>query len=161
MIRVGQGYDIHKLVEGRSLFIGGVHIPSPKGAEAHSDGDALLHALMDALLGALALGDIGSHFPPSDNQWKDVDSRELLGKVLKMVQIRGYKVGNVDCTVILEDPKLGTLKGDMARVIAADLQIPQERLSVKAKTKEGVGATGRGEAVEALVTLLLVKDQPQ
>lgn len=155
MMRVGSGWDLHLLVEGRPLMIGGVRIPSPKGEKAHSDGDVLLHAVIDALLGACALGDIGTHFPPSEPQWKDADSRDLLRRSLVLVEEAGYRVGNLDCTVVLQIPKLGPHKETIRKRMAEDLGIPASAVSVKAKTKEGVDAAGRGEAVEAFASVLV------
>jgi 2-C-methyl-D-erythritol 2,4-cyclodiphosphate synthase len=155
MIRVGSGWDLHRLVEGRPLWLGGVNIPSPKGEEAHSDGDVLLHAVIDALLGAAALGDIGTHFPPSDSQWKDADSRHLLRMTLNLLKREGWHIGNLDCTVILETPRLGPHKETIRRTLAEDLGLPVDAVSVKAKTKEGVDAVGQGEAVEAFAAVLI------
>jgi 2-C-methyl-D-erythritol 2,4-cyclodiphosphate synthase len=155
MIRVGSGWDLHRLVEGRPLWLGGVNIPSPKGEEAHSDGDVLLHAVIDALLGAAALGDIGTHFPPSDSQWKDADSRHLLRMTLNLLKRKGWHIGNLDCTVILEAPRLGPHKETIRRTLAEDLGLPVDAVSVKAKTKEGVDAVGQGEAVEAFAAVLI------
>jgi len=155
MIRVGSGWDLHRLVEGRPLWLGGVNIPSPKGEEAHSDGDVLLHAVIDALLGAAALGDIGTHFPPSEERWKDADSRHLLRMTLDLLKREGWRIGNLDCTVILESPKLGPYKETIRQTLAEDLGLSQEAVSVKAKTKEGVDAVGRGEAVEAFAAVLI------
>lgn len=157
MIRVGSGWDLHRLVEGRPLWLGGVNIPSPKGEEAHSDGDVLLHAVIDALLGAAALGDIGTHFPPSDSQWKDADSRHLLRMTLNLLKREGWHIGNLDCTIILEAPRLGPHKETIRRTLAEDLGLPVDAVSVKAKTKEGVDAVGRGEAVEAFAAVLIEK----
>ena len=155
MIRVGSGWDLHRLVEGRPLRLGGVEIPSPKGEEAHSDGDVLLHAVIDALLGAAALGDIGTHFPPSDSRWKDADSRHLLRLTLALLTREGWQIGNLDCTVVLESPKLGPHKETIRQTLAEDLDLPVTAVSVKAKTKEGVDAAGRGEAVEAFAAVLI------
>ncbi|MFH1732073.1 MAG: 2-C-methyl-D-erythritol 2,4-cyclodiphosphate synthase [Planctomycetota bacterium] len=148
-MRVGIGRDSHKLAEGRRLVIGGVEIDSPRGAVAHSDGDALLHAVIDAMLGAAALGDIGDLFPDTDPQYEDADSRGLLKQANALVQEKGYRVGNVDATVLLESPKLGPMKQAMRENIAADLGLGPERVNVKAKSAEGLGEVGRGEAVAA------------
>ena len=148
-MRVGTGRDSHKLAEGRRLVIGGVEIDSPRGAVAHSDGDALIHAVIDAMLGAAGLGDIGDLFPDSDPAYKDADSRDLLRQANALVRENGYRVGNVDATVLLESPKLGPLKQAMRDNIAADLGLEPERVNVKAKSAEGLGEVGRGEAVAA------------
>ncbi|MDC7235297.1 MAG: 2-C-methyl-D-erythritol 2,4-cyclodiphosphate synthase [Spirochaetales bacterium] len=155
-MRIGQGYDIHRLVAGRPLILGGVTIPSEKGEAAHSDGDVLIHALIDALLGALAQGDIGTHYPPSDPKWKDADSRFLLRETLEKVSAAGYRIGNIDCTVILEQPKLGPHRESIRNGLQEDLKIPLDCISFKAKTKEKQDAAGRGEAVEAMAAVLLL-----
>lgn len=157
MMRIGTGWDIHRLTEGRRLMIGGVHIPSPVGPVAHSDGDVLLHALIDALLGAVALGDIGIWFPPSDPKWRDADSIGLLGKVVAQVRQTGYRILNIDSTIILENPRLrpfiDTIRERIAGALGDGVTIDQ--VSVKAKTAEGLGAVGAGTAIEASVTVLL------
>lgn len=154
-MRIGFGYDLHKLKQGRKMMIGGVHIPCDFGEEAHSDGDVLLHAIIDALFGAIAEGDIGSHFPPSDDKWKDADSLELLRQSMAIVSERGYSVVNLDCTVVLEKPKLLPHKEEIRRTIAGALNTEIGNVSVKGKTKEKVDAVGRGEAIEAYASLLL------
>jgi len=154
-IRIGTGYDLHPLVSGRRLLLGGVHIPYPLGEKGHSDGDVLLHAVIDALLGAAALGDIGTHFPPSDPSLKGVDSTLLLRKTWSLLEERGYSLGNLDATVILEQPKLQPHTDSIRRNLAAILKTDVNRISVKAKTKEGLDATGQGKAVEALCTVLI------
>lgn len=154
-LRVGQGWDIHRLVEGRRLMIGGVHIPHDKGEEGHSDADVLLHAVTDALLGAAGLGDIGTHFPPSDPQWKGADSRDLLERAAALVRQAGWICQNIDCTVILEKPKLGPHRQAIIASIASCLRIEPTAVSFKAKTNEGLGDVGRGDAVEALAVCLL------
>jgi len=155
-MRIGQGYDIHRLVENRPLILGGVRIPSPRGEDAHSDGDVLLHALIDALLGALAQGDIGTHYPPSDPAWKDADSRILLRETLKKIEAASYTIANIDCTVILETPKLGPYREQIRHCLQEDLKIPLDRISFKAKTKEKQDASGRGDAIEAMAAVLLI-----
>ncbi|QTQ13434.1 2-C-methyl-D-erythritol 2,4-cyclodiphosphate synthase [Treponema parvum] len=157
MIRVGLGYDLHALVEGRKLFLGGVHIPFDKGEAAHSDGDVLLHAITDALLGACALGDIGSFFPPEDNKWKDADSRFLLGNVWNKISAKGWQLCNLDCVIALEKPKFLPYRDEVRRSIAAILGTDEDRIFVKAKTGEKLGKIGRGEAVEAWANCLLVQ----
>jgi 2-C-methyl-D-erythritol 4-phosphate cytidylyltransferase/2-C-methyl-D-erythritol 2,4-cyclodiphosphate synthase len=153
--RIGQGWDLHRLVPGRRLMLGGVEVPSPVGEEAHSDGDVLLHAIVDAILGAAALGDIGTHFPPSDAKWKDADSRELARAAAALLREAGWEIGNLDCTVILERPKLGPQKDAMRESIAACLGISPDAVSVKAKTYEGLGDVGEGRAVEASAVALV------
>jgi 2-C-methyl-D-erythritol 2,4-cyclodiphosphate synthase len=155
-MRIGQGYDIHRLVYGRPLMLGGVKIPSDKGEDAHSDGDVLIHALIDALLGALAQGDIGTHFPPSDPKWKNADSRMLLRKTLEKVSRSGYRIGNIDSTVILENPKLGPYREIIRETLQEDLGIPLDSISFKAKTKEKQDATGQGHSIEAQAAVLLL-----
>ncbi|QEN09248.1 2-C-methyl-D-erythritol 2,4-cyclodiphosphate synthase [Oceanispirochaeta crateris] len=155
-MRIGMGYDIHRLVEHRPLILAGVTIPSERGEDAHSDGDVLLHALIDALLGAIAQGDIGTHYPPSDPKWKNVSSRKLLRETLERVTAAGFKPGNIDCTVILEKPKLGPFRESIRASLQEDLQIPLDCISFKAKTKEKQDATGKDLAIEALATVLLL-----
>jgi 2-C-methyl-D-erythritol 2,4-cyclodiphosphate synthase len=155
VFRIGQGWDLHRLVRGRRLMIGGIEVPSDLGEEAHSDGDVLLHAIIDAILGAAALGDIGTHFPPSDEAWRNADSRELTLRAAQLVRAAGYEIGNVDCTVVLEEPKLGPYKEPMRASIASCLGLGIDAISVKAKTKEGVDATGEGRAIEAMAIAYL------
>ncbi len=155
MIRIGEGYDSHRLVEGRRLRIGCVDVPFDKGSLGHSDGDAAAHAVCDALLGALALGDIGTHFPPHDVRWEGVDSRVFLREVARLVGERGGRIGNVDVTVVLERPRLATHIGDMRAAIAEALGIDAGSVSVKAKSAEGIGPVGRGEIVEARAVALV------
>jgi 2-C-methyl-D-erythritol 2,4-cyclodiphosphate synthase len=157
--RIGNGYDVHKLVEGRDLVLGGVKIPSDLGCLAHSDGDVLIHALCDALLGALALGDIGLHFPDNDNSYKGIDSTLLLKKCMQMVIQRGYSVSNVDTTIALQSPKLRPHIDSMRERLAAVMNIPVEDVSVKATTTERLGFEGRREGVSAYATVLLVEKQ--
>ena len=156
-MRVGIGQDMHKLADGRRLVIGGVEIDSPRGAVAHSDGDVLIHAVIDAMLGAAALGDIGDHFPDSDQAYKDADSRELLKQANALVQEKGFRVRNIDATVVLEGPKLGALKQQMCKNITADIALDAGRVNVKAKSAEGLGEIGRGEAVAAEAVVLIRK----
>ncbi|MBB6482604.1 2-C-methyl-D-erythritol 2,4-cyclodiphosphate synthase [Spirochaeta isovalerica] len=157
-MRIGFGYDLHKLKTGRKLMIGGVHIPCDFGEEAHSDGDVLLHAVIDALFGAIAEGDIGSHFPPSDIRWKDVSSLVLLKKTMEIIRERKFSLINLDCTVVLEKPKLLPYKEEIRQTMADALGTDISRISVKGKTKEKVDAVGRGEAIEAYASLLLASD---
>ena len=153
--RAGTGYDLHRLVEGRPLVIGGVTIPFDKGPFGHSDGDVACHAVTDAILGALGLGDIGRHFPDSDPKWKGADSLALLREATRMVHEAGYEVGNVDITVILERPKIKDVIEQMRQNIAAALATGPDRVSVKGKTNEGVDAVGRGEAIAAHAVALI------
>lgn len=159
MIRIGQGFDVHAFGDGDHVMLGGVSIPHGRGIVAHSDGDVLVHALCDALLGALALGDIGHHFPPSDNRWKDADSRVLLRQVVSMLAARGWRVANIDSTVICETPRVGPHVAAMRERIAADLAVTVESVSVKATTSERLGFTGRGEGIAAQVVVLIVDSQ--
>ena len=156
-IRVGQGYDVHQLVEGRDLILGGVNIPFEKGLLGHSDADALLHAITDALLGAAGLGDIGSHFPDTAAEFKDADSRVLLREAYQSVQALGWKVVNVDTTVIAQKPKLAPHIPAMRANIAADLGLPENCVNIKGKTDEKLGYLGRMEAIEAQAAVLLIK----
>jgi len=147
----GIGYDCHRLCAGRRLVIGGVEIPSERGLDGHSDADVLAHAVIDALLGAAGLGDIGEHFPDSDERWRDADSMALLEQVVAMLQEHGLKPANVDCTVVIERPKLGPHRGDIRARLARALGLAPVRVNVKATTGEGIGFVGRGEGVAALV----------
>ena len=156
-IRVGQGYDVHQLVEGRDLILGGVNIPFEKGLLGHSYADALLHAITDALLGAAGLGDIGSHFPDTAAEFKDADSRVLLREAYQSVQALGWKVVNVDTTVIAQKPKLAPHIPAMRANIAADLGLPESCVNIKGKTNEKLGYLGRMEAIEAQAAVLLIK----
>lgn len=156
-IRVGQGYDVHQLVEGRDLILGGINIPFEKGLLGHSDADALSHAITDALLGAAGLGDIGSHFPDTAAEFKDADSRMLLRKAYQSVQALGWKVVNVDTTVIAQKPKLAPHIPAMRANIAADLGLPENCVNIKGKTNEKLGYLGRMEAIEAQAAVLLIK----
>lgn len=156
-IRIGQGYDVHQLVEGRDLILGGVNIPFEKGLLGHSDADALLHAITDALLGAAGLGDIGSHFPDTAAEFKDADSRVLLREAYQSVQVLGWKVVNVDTTVIAQKPKLAPHIPAMRANIAVDLGLPENCVNIKGKTNEKLGYLGRMEAIEAQAAVLLIK----
>ncbi len=148
-MRIGHGYDVHKLVGGRKCIIGGVDIPSDVGLLGHSDADVLLHAVCDALLGAAALGDIGKHFPPNDDAFKDADSRLLLKKVLKLIKNAGYTVGNIDATIVAQKPKMAPYIDEMRKNIANDLGVDISFVSVKATTEEGLGFTGEGLGISA------------
>lgn len=157
MIRIGHGYDVHRLVENRSLIIGGVHLPYDKGLHGHSDADVLLHAVCDALLGACALGDVGKHFPDTDEAYKGADSRNLLRCVVALVQSNGYVVGNIDATILAQQPKMAPYIPAMVKNIALDCQIAPEQVNVKATTEEKMGFTGRGEGIAAHAVCLLYK----
>ena len=157
-IRIGEGWDIHALVEGRKLILGGVDIPHHKGLLGHSDADALLHAITDALLGAAAMGDIGSHFPDTDAQFKGADSAALLGEVARRVRAKGYAIGNVDSTVIAQAPKLAPHIAAMRESIARALSLDVDQVNVKAKTAEKMGPVGEGLAIEARAVVLLFKE---
>jgi 2-C-methyl-D-erythritol 2,4-cyclodiphosphate synthase len=159
MYRVGFGYDVHRLAEGRKLILGGVEIPFPKGLDGHSDADVLIHAIIDALLGALALGDIGSHFPDSDPSYKDMDSRKLLRSVYDLIRAKGYHLLNLDSTICAQAPKLRTFIDAMRANLASDLHCPPDRVSVKATTEEGLGISGTGDGISAYCTLLLTREQ--
>jgi 2-C-methyl-D-erythritol 2,4-cyclodiphosphate synthase len=154
-VRVGFGYDIHRLVPGRKLILGGVVIPAAAGEDGHSDGDTLIHAVIDALLGALCLGDIGTFFPSTDPLYKDIESSVLLKKTLRLIKEKQAAIINLDCTVILENPKLHPHRKKIQESLAALLEVEPGQVSIKAKTKEGMDASGRGEAVEAQAAVLM------
>ena len=156
-MRVGHGYDMHRFGPGDSVKLGGVAIPHEQGVVAHSDGDVLLHALMDALLGAAALGDIGQHFPSGDARYAGADSRSLLREVVRRVTTAGWAVANCDLTLVAESPRIGPHREAMCRNIAADLGIERERVNVKATTQEGLGALGRREGLAAHAAVLLAR----
>lgn len=154
-MRIGQGFDVHALVAGRKLIIGGVEIPHDKGLDGHSDADVLLHAVCDALIGAAALGDIGTHFPDTDARYKGIDSRRLLREVAALLARRNWRVINIDATIIAQAPKMAPYIGRMRENIAADLGLGSEDVSVKAKTTERLGFTGRGEGIAAEAVALI------
>ena len=154
-MRIGQGFDVHALAPGRKLIIGGVQIPYEKGLDGHSDADVLLHALCDALLGASALGDIGGHFPDTDARYRGADSRVLLREVSRLVQEAGYRVVNIDATIVAQAPKMAPHSPAMVINIAADLGLSHGQVNVKAKTTERLGFTGRGEGIAAEAVVLL------
>ncbi|MDR0530841.1 MAG: 2-C-methyl-D-erythritol 2,4-cyclodiphosphate synthase [Oscillospiraceae bacterium] len=154
-MKIGQGYDVHRLAPGRKLILGGVEVPYERGLLGHSDADALTHAIMDALLGAAALGDIGQHFPDSEKAWAGADSLELLRRVVEMVRREGYCVENIDSTVVAQAPKLQSYLPGMRQNIARAAGIETSRVSVKATTEEGLGFTGRGEGIAAQAVILL------
>ena len=156
--RIGQGYDVHAIAEGLTMHLGGVVVSDQVGFVAHSDGDVAIHALCDALLGALALGDIGKHFPDNSDRWKGIDSRILLRQVAGMLAERGWKPGNVDITIALQAPKIGSYVPAMREVLAADMGIDPDKVSVKATTTERLGFVGRGEGCEVWAIALVVKE---
>lgn len=155
--RIGFGFDVHQLKEGYPLWIGGVLIPSNIGAVGHSDADVLIHAICDALLGALALKDIGSHFPDTSDSYKNIDSKILLLKVIDLIKTKGYKVSNIDSTVCLQCPKIAEYIDKMIEVLAEIIEIETDRISIKATTTEKLGYTGRGEGIAAYAVALLFK----
>lgn len=155
--RIGQGYDLHALVQGRALTLGGVEIPHTHGLLGHSDADALLHAITDALLGAAALGDIGRHFPDTDERYRGADSRVLLRSAYALVQAAGYVLGNLDATIICQTPKMSPYIPQMVKNIADDLQVSPSHVNVKAKTNEQLGHLGRGEGIAVHAIALLLK----
>jgi 2-C-methyl-D-erythritol 2,4-cyclodiphosphate synthase len=154
-MRIGTGYDVHRFGPGNAVRLGGVTVPHDRGVVAHSDGDVLLHALMDALLGAAALGDIGRHFPPGDARFAGADSRALLREVVRLVAAAGWRVANCDLTLVAEAPRIGPHREAIIANIAADLGIPSDCVNVKATTSEGLGALGRGEGLAAQAAVLL------
>lgn len=154
-MRIGTGYDVHPLVQGRPLVLGGVHVPHERGLEGHSDADVLVHAVIDALLGAACLGDIGTHFPDSDPRYEGISSILLLERVRDMLHSQGFSIENVDATVVAERPRLAPFVGEMRRNIGGALGIGQERVSVKATTSSGLGFTGRGEGIAAQAVTLI------
>ncbi|ANF98408.1 2-C-methyl-D-erythritol 2,4-cyclodiphosphate synthase [Paenibacillus bovis] len=158
MIRIGQGFDVHQLVEGRPCIIGGVTIPYEKGLLGHSDADVLLHTITDAILGALAMGDIGKHFPDTDPEFKDADSLKLMLHIWKMIRERGYRLGNVDATIIAQKPKMAPYIPQMVEVIAKALDAEIDQVNVKATTTEQLGFTGRGEGIAAQAVVCLIKE---
>ncbi|MDO7485598.1 2-C-methyl-D-erythritol 2,4-cyclodiphosphate synthase [Peribacillus frigoritolerans] len=157
MFRIGQGYDVHQLVEGRPLIIGGITIPYEKGLLGHSDADVLLHTVADACLGAIGAGDIGKHFPDTDPEFKDADSAKLLQFIWAIVKKEGYSLGNADCTIIAQSPKMAPYIEEMRGRIAELLDASIDRINVKATTTEKLGFTGRGEGIAAQAVVLLVK----
>ena len=154
-IRIGHGYDVHRLVEGRKLMLGGVAIPFSRGLDGHSDADVLVHALCDALLGSLSLGDIGMHFPDTDPRYKDSDSVELLKRVTGMVKEKGFFIGNIDATIIAEQPKISGYIAEMKDTIAHTTGIDRGQISIKATTTEGLGFAGRGEGIAVHAVVLV------
>lgn len=157
-MRIGFGYDVHRLVSGRKLIIGGVEIPSPVGSLGHSDADVLIHSIIDALLGALAMGDIGKLFPDTDKSYQNIDSRLLLRKVFTLIRERGYRIGNLDTTVCLQEPKIGPYREAMCHNIAEDLQTDIAHISVKATTEEKLGISGSQEGIVSYAVVLLLTE---
>ena len=155
-IRVGFGYDVHPLKEGKDFWLGGIKIPHTKGAEGHSDADTLIHAICDALLGAANLGDIGTHFPNTSEEFKGIDSKVLLKKVVQLLKKEGYEIGNVDCTLTLEAPKIAPHIPEMKKVLAAAMKILERNISIKATTNERLGFVGREDGVCAYAVCLLM-----
>jgi 2-C-methyl-D-erythritol 2,4-cyclodiphosphate synthase len=156
-IRVGFGFDVHQLKEGADFWLGGIKIPHSKGAVGHSDADVLIHTICDALLGAANLRDIGFHFPPSDNQYKGIDSKILLGDVVKLVNDKGFTIGNIDATIALQEPKINPHIPEMKRVLSSIMKIEEEDISIKATTTERLGFEGREEGVSAYAVVLIQK----
>ena len=154
-MRIGIGYDLHKLVKGRRLTLGGINVPFDKGLFGHSDADVLLHAVIDALLGAAALGDIGEFFPDTDKKYKDASSAALLEKAAGLIKQKGYSINNIDAVIVLERPKLAGFKKKMAENVARILNIPKNKVNVKAKTNEGLGWIGKGKAIAAYAVAAL------
>lgn len=157
-MRIGIGYDVHKLVENRKLFIGGIEIPYEKGLLGHSDADVLIHAIMDSILGALALRDIGYHFPDNDNEYKDIDSKILLKRVYEIMKDKNYKIGNIDCVVACQEPKLANYIDDMRKIIGDILNTDIDNISIKATTTEKLGFVGRKEGISSETVCLLERD---
>ncbi|WP_044340505.1 2-C-methyl-D-erythritol 2,4-cyclodiphosphate synthase [Rossellomorea aquimaris] len=157
MFRIGQGFDVHQLVENRPLIMGGITIPYEKGLLGHSDADVLLHAVADACLGAIAAGDIGKHFPDTDPEFKDADSAKLLEHVWALVKEEGYELGNIDCTIIAQKPKMAPYIDEMRQSIATLLEADISQVNVKATTSEKLGFTGRGEGIASQTTVLIKK----
>lgn len=156
-LRIGQGYDVHQLKEGLPMWLCGVRIESPTGFVAHSDGDVAIHALCDALLGALALGDIGHHFPDTSDEFKDIDSKILLARVLELVRGKGFEIGNADITIALQAPKIGKYVPEMRSTLASVMGVDVDRISVKATTTERLGFVGRGEGCEVWAVATVIR----
>lgn len=156
-IRIGNGYDIHRLGTGRPLILGGINIPHELGLLGHSDADVLVHAMMDAMLGALSLGDIGHYFPPTDDRWKGADSLDLLAQVDRLIKDKGWQIGNIDSTIVAERPKLKSYLPQMRDRLSAILEIEGDRIGIKATTNEKLGPTGREEGIAAYAVVLLTR----
>ncbi len=159
-MRVGQGYDVHRLVSGRALVLGGVRIPHDRGLEGHSDADVLAHAVGDALLGALGEGDLGSHFPSSDERWRGASGATLLGEITRRVALAGSRIANVDATLIAQEPRLAGFRAQIQEGLAKQLGIEAKRVNVKLKSTDGLGAIGRGEGIAAQAIVLLERSEP-
>lgn len=157
--RIGSGYDVHRLSKERPLILGGIEIPFHQGLTGHSDADVLCHALGDALLGAGSLGDLGRHFPDTDPQYKGISSLQLLKKIYLLIQQKGYKIGNVDTTIVAQEPKLAPFVEKMQTALASVLEVSMEQISIKATTTEGLGFAGRQEGIAAYAVVLLVKEE--
>ena len=157
MMKIGFGFDTHKLEDNRQLWLGGILIPHPKGAVGHSDADVLIHAIIDALLGAAGLPDIGSQFPDTDEKYKGIDSKVLLARTMEMIQNKGFSIGNIDSTIVLQRPKISSHIPGMIKTLTKIMKIGEEQLSIKAKTSENLGFIGREEGISAYATLLLEK----
>jgi 2-C-methyl-D-erythritol 2,4-cyclodiphosphate synthase/2-C-methyl-D-erythritol 4-phosphate cytidylyltransferase/2-C-methyl-D-erythritol 2,4-cyclodiphosphate synthase len=161
MLKTGLGQDLHRLVKGRRFLLGGIELPSKRGELGHSDGDVLAHAVCDAILGAAALGDIGSQFPPSDPTWKDADSMVLLRSVFGMVKKAGWRLVNLDCVICCEKPKVLPFRDSIRKSLAQALEVSVDRIFIKGKTGEGLGPVGKGKAVEALAVCLLENEKEE
>ena len=157
-IRIGNGYDIHQLVEGRPLILGGVNIPHGLGLLGHSDADVLTHAIMDALLGAIGMGDIGHYFPPSDPKWKGANSMMLLEEIMQIIQSQGWQIGNIDSTIVAEQPKLKPHLQSMRSALAQTMRVEHDQVSIKATTNEKLDAVGREEGISAYAVVLIIKN---
>ena len=155
MTRVGQGYDLHRLVSGRPLVLGGVRVPHARGLDGHSDADVLAHAVGDALLGALGDGDLGTHFPSSDERWRDASGATLLGEITRRVARAGFAIGNVDATIVAQEPRLAPFQAQIREGLAKQLGVDAARVNVKLKSTDGLGAIGRGEGIAAQAVVLL------
>lgn len=158
-MRIGQGFDVHQLVPGRRLVLGGLEIPHDKGLEGHSDGDALLHAVADAILGAIGAGDLGRHFPSSDERWRGIASGEILSQVVLLMRKAGYRVGNVDATIVAQAPRLSSFQQAMCENLAGLLDVAPERVNLKLTSTDHLGAIGRGEGIAGLAVVLLEKQE--
>ena len=160
-MRIGQGFDVHQLVADRRLVLGGIEIPHDRGLEGHSDGDALLHAVADAILGAVGAGDLGAHFPSSDERWRGVASGEILSRVVALMRERGYRVGNVDATIVAQAPRLFPYQKAMHENLTALLEVAPEQVNVKVTSTDHLGAIGRGEGIAGLAVVLLEENEGQ
>lgn len=157
-VRIGHGYDVHRMVAGRKLILGGVEIPFQKGLDGHSDADVLLHAVCDALLGSLSLGDIGTHFPDKDPQFKDISSLKLLGRVSSMIKEKRFIIGNIDVTIVAQEPRLSGYTSQMRENIARTVEVDKGQVNIKATTTEGLGFAGKGEGIAAHAVVLVEEE---